>query len=309
MGSVRRGPRKHKRKGEAELPCPLQGIGKVASLRRRLLRGHASMLDTWIAERFADCPASGRTQPLVLSCRPIREPDGEARDFVVKAEGLPEMYGAKLYAELFGNLLARSMGIATPDPALVEIPRELVPLIRLSLAGLGRSAVPNAGLAAGSRFLGPGAAPPATRQPMQRSEIAEAALIYAFDMAVQNPDRLASNPNCIAHRGRFYAIDFETCFSFALMLPLGGQPRPWKVSEHRLYPRHDHLFGETLRGARIDWEPIEHATASMTEGGLRALTVCVPSQWKSHEDRILAHLLELAAHSSDFVEELRRSLA
>ncbi len=266
------------------------------------------MIETWIAEGYRDTMAKGKTEPLVLSCRPQADPAGESREFVVKAVGCPEVYPESLYNEAFGCLLAREVfQVTAPEPVLVEIPQELLPLIESSLAYGGRGRVPIVGLGVGSEFLARGQAVPPTLSTLKESELQDAAFIYAFDHAVQNPDRKVNNPNCLSDGARFFAIDFELCFSFThLIFPMG---KPWEVTRHKLYPSDPHLFGSTLAGTEVDWSPVANAVASISESRLKRLTSCIPSAWIKNEPKIFGHLLELADHSAAFVDELRRSLS
>ena len=52
---------------------------------------------------------------------------------VVKALGHPELTEANLFCEVFGNLLARELGIATPAPALVNLSAEVLVQVIMNL--------------------------------------------------------------------------------------------------------------------------------------------------------------------------------
>jgi hypothetical protein len=85
------------------------------------------VLYTWNAERLEHVLTSGRTRPLVISCARVTpaaideaeellEDSSDHKRFVVKALGHPEITEQNLFSELFGNLLARELDVATPRP-------------------------------------------------------------------------------------------------------------------------------------------------------------------------------------------------
>jgi hypothetical protein len=80
-------------------------------------------------------------------------PSPVSRTFVVKALGLPEVTRLGLICELFGNLLAREVGVTTPAPALVDIDADAADALNTSLAPRGLSIQP--GLAVGCMYLRP----------------------------------------------------------------------------------------------------------------------------------------------------------
>ena len=186
------------------------------------------MLDIWEAERLEDVLGNGRTQPLVIGC--VRRTttatgadelgpgggSGSRRSMVVKSLGLPEVTQGGRCAELFGNLLARELGVDTPAPALVDLAPEFIEAIKPALSPRGLHPLP--GLAAGCEYFQGGFASAVRGAKLAPEELAQAARIYAFDLLVQNPDRRPEKPNCAQRGVRFIAYDFEMAFSFLLVI-------------------------------------------------------------------------------------------
>ena len=97
------------------------------------------MLQTFEARRLEFVLEKGRTRPLVIQCRrkPLAPDEGQDNDrvskkpflMVVKAIGLPEVNEINLFCEVVGNVLAREMGVNTPNPALVYLTPEFVKML------------------------------------------------------------------------------------------------------------------------------------------------------------------------------------
>jgi hypothetical protein len=96
---------------------------------------------TWIADTYLGRAPSGRSRVLRLSCyRESEEADNRA-EFFVKAIGLPEITEQHLFNEAVGNLLARELGILTPDVGLIEIAEDFalsLPCVRKLSSCLSR---------------------------------------------------------------------------------------------------------------------------------------------------------------------------
>jgi hypothetical protein len=83
-------------------------------------------MKTWEATRLEKVMENGRTKPLLVECErngSIEDDDDEdgfqRAMFLIKSPGHPQVTEHTMFCELFGNLLARNFGIATPAPALV----------------------------------------------------------------------------------------------------------------------------------------------------------------------------------------------
>jgi HipA-like kinase len=221
---------------------------------------------------------------------------------IVKAKGLPEITESKLFNEVFGNLLAQELGITTPTPCLVEISSEFLAANKPNLSEHHQRV--QSGLAVATERL-EGLLPIPSDAQLSPDELSQAALIYAFDLLVQNPDRRVDNPNCARHGDRLVAYDFEMSFSF--ILAILGKEDPWEVSKHGINDKH--MFRSALRRTtRANWRYFIRALESLTDERLNCLDQGLPDSWKQNLTRILGHICDVRSHLSEFELELQRSL-
>lgn len=188
-----------------------------------------TMIAVWDALFIEESLEAGRTRPLVLSCE-SRTPGAPERGvFVVKAPGLPEVDGIFCCRELMGHMIARAVGLRTPEPAIIEISDDFVNVTRRELAALGLSI--SSGPAFGCRRLVSLAN--VTRSTTNAPErLSEAARIYAVDMMLQNHlfwDALRRQP--IDWSGTLDAI--ETLDDARLQAIGEAIPRGWACGERR----------------------------------------------------------------------------
>lgn len=163
-----------------------------------------------------------------------------------------------------------------------------------------------AGVAAGCEYFAGGYSNIVT-QSLSAEERQQATVIYAYDLLVQNPDRTQLRPNCAMLSERFKVFDFETSFSFILLI--GSQEEPWEVSKHGLASKH--LFHSVLRRDKltVDWRPFIKSLRKIDGDRLDQLTEGLPQNWLEHMDRINTHLLKVVGNAHQFELELRRSLS
>ena len=83
-------------------------------------------MDIWEARRLDRIQDAGRTYPLIVECVGPQPATTQRRSFIVKALALPEIKESSLGFELVGNLLARRLGVDTPEPVLVHLSPEFV---------------------------------------------------------------------------------------------------------------------------------------------------------------------------------------
>jgi hypothetical protein len=260
----------------------------------------------WYVDRLIDPMPIGRTRPLIADCVAIG-PDDEAiehRTMVIKTLGLPEITDSGLFAEYFGSLLAIEFGIDAAQPELVSLDADL---LNTSAESLERWRLrPRAGLAVGLDYR-PAMLPLNSLRPIRgRPELDDAALIYAFDLLTQNPDRRTDNHNCATRRGRLVAYDFEMAFSFLLPI-VGGAAEPWRVSA--LPFRTEHLFWPALRDgmAWADWAPAVAAVVAVDDR-VEQLVEFLPEHWRLSGRSVRDHLHTVRQNIEAFHDELQRSL-
>jgi hypothetical protein len=229
--------------------------------------------------------------------------------------GLPEMRETGLFNEVIGNLLARKVGVDTPEPVLVHLSQEFVEASHLvidrhdGLKNKGSKLLP--GYGAGCEFLSPGLLTLERGGDLTDNQLPQAMRIYAFDLMVQNIDRSFESdrrPNCGYFGNRLVAYDFEMCFSF--VLSLFNPHKAWEVSRHRLNT--PHIFYSQLRKylckQKVDFRPFINDLAALDLAEVAEIMQNLPQGWGMYSSKVKAHLHEVISNHSDFELELNRSL-
>lgn len=246
----------------------------------------------------------GRTGPLVLTCARDQDPAPVPAQFLVKALGLNEITVASLRNEVLGGLLARKCGLSAPRVALIRIDADAAAALNQSLRQRGVQVQP--GLAVGSEYVRSGLAGVGRFGAVPASAEEERALLYAFDLLVQNPDRRPDNPNCAIRAGHLMPYDFELCFTFLLLLGGGGDP--CDIAKHGIGQKH--LFFSGLKGTAVDFKPFIAALAKITPKLLDQMVALLPVEWRDDQVlRIREHILAVRSRRKEFEIALLRSLA
>jgi hypothetical protein len=205
--------------------------------------------------------------------------------------------------EVLGNLLARSFGLTTPEPALVVIPDELAEAANAQVRESGRFLALKPGVASGCRkvaLLANVAQGLGTELPNP-----EAALqVFAFDMLAQSADRSAARPNCAIDGSGYIVFDFEQCFALDGRLIEPGDP--WRPCARGLAVQH--VFYPGLRGRSIKREELAAGLARLTPAVLQRRIAELPPTWQAEASRVASHVECVRKHADDFVEDLAEAL-
>ncbi len=254
-----------------------------------------------------DSPNSGRTHPLRVSCTNIDYDD--PNDFHVKAKNLPEVTDNNLFCELIGNIIARRVGVLTPEPAIIRITKDFVEVFADRI--VHGSLIPGYGV--GAEYLKPQFTPIVPPFNFTAGQLNQAVRMYAYDMLVQNPDRSNTHgrsPNCAIHANQLIAFDFEFSFNFCFLTLFGQQYDPWEICSIGLH--RNHLLFQTLRDAwrdmRIDFSPFIQSLNELHQLDLAQFMQYFPSINRTHIDKIEDHMCLMIAHSAEFQDQLYRSL-
>lgn len=272
---------------------------------------------TWEAERFEEEKQSGRTRPLVIECsRTVVDPDRIRDGNLVATETISRLMLVKsvntqldsqgLFSELYGNMLARELGVYTPEPGFVNISPEFVDSLQMTPTTRNIRISPGIGI--GCEYMR-GLAPIVPSASHDLQELADIQAIYGVDMLIQNPDRRTGKPNCSSHQGRILAYDFELGFSFLLPLFFAQKPGAWEVDKQGIHS--DHFFHKELkqRQAELDWSPFIDRLRQFTPDWLTAFFIATPEPWRGYADRVIRHMNEIHTNLEDFESALIRSLS
>lgn len=256
--------------------------------------------EIWRATEFESVFERSRTKPLVLWCE-HKDDDGkvESKRFLVKSPGHPEVLESNLFAELFGNLLARELGIQTPRPAIIVLTEPLVKSIQPLLP---KEIQLRVGFGVGCEYLSP-ITPLLSDWKMPLALRPQASMIYGLDLVTANVDRRIGNSNCALWNQALLAYDFECSFSF--LHALFG-PRPWIVSQ--LGIAQHHVFQRELKAVGTDWAPFINAFKLLDARRFDEIVKDFPIPWLSNSQRVFEYLLEAGEHHAQLAFELETSL-
>ena len=278
------------------------------------------MLEEWDADWLEEEKKNGRTRPLVIHCsRSVTSEEGEEADEnVVSNDALEcqmlvkvqnnEVTERHLFAEVYGNLLAREFGVSTAQPALIRISPEFVESLKMTDIGKHLTIAP--GIAVGCEYI-KGMSPIALSASRNNEELADIQAIYGVDLLSQNPDRRPSKTNCASFQGGILAYDFELSFSF--LWPIFGViPAAWAVHEQGI--NKGHLFYQELKrrqmseqtqGAKgLDWKPFLTILQSLTPEKLSTYFKPVFPEWANYAEQVKTHIGEIRTNIQKFEDAL-----
>lgn len=247
-------------------------------------------------DRVAD---QGRTGPILSACEAV---GGEEFEAFVKLSAGCDQTVVNLAREVIAACLAADLGLPVPEPWLVEIPPEIIPIVSdAQLADKLRRSCP---VAFGStRTPGFSIWKTGERLPDAMRQVALGVLL--FDAIIQNPDRRVENPNCLVRGNDLRIIDHELAFAHRLVLL--WQP-PWILGSMKdLETPGRHIFVRELKGAPIDFAPIKSRWAALSHTRLQEYEGSIPQEWAAARPDIDA-ALKLIADARDNIDGCIREL-
>jgi hypothetical protein len=227
---------------------------------------------------------------------------------VVKFSAFCDQQEENLAMEAIAACLAGDLGLPIPEPFLVIIPDEWIPIVpgderRRRIGASAR-------LAFGSRLVTGGYSvwTPDTR--ISEGMTDTAAAVFAFDAIIQNPDRRTDNPNCLVRGENIRIFDHELAFGHRLML--NWQP-PWAEGGlNWMETKGRHIFRSELHQTVVDFEAIRAAWTTITEDRLDEYKRSIPQEWTTVAARVEAaiSLVRAARENVDAcMKEIQRVLS
>jgi hypothetical protein len=253
----------------------------------------------WQVETVLGASEVGRSRALILHCRS----DSDTRDLLVKTvdTGITD---TGLFCEFFGNIVAREIGLSTPEPALVAIDASTAAMINAAPIVRAKGKKVDTGTGVGCEYIRP-APLPARTSGLSAAQLEEAALIYSYDLLVHHPDRRITNPNVFLFKERFIAIDFDLTFSF--LWDIFGSIPAWEVSKLKFVS--DHFFFKLMRDSKIPWGEVLPKALSYDADKLDVFVQKLPERWHDHGRRVIDHLRLVKDHETEFRWELLRTVS
>lgn len=243
---------------------------------------------------------SGSNRPLLV--RAVNKADGNRADCVLKPNGGERMGLEAMLREVVAAYWARSWGIHTVEPVLLQVDADL---IRVSQGQewyelLSRSTGVNYGsiYLSNYRTLLSG-------QPLNREEFKQAQMIFAFDVFIQNADRRKQKPNLMSNGQNLVIFDHELAFSYTKLIIKPSEP--WNVKlegwieEMFLYP--------LIKGKLLPESQIEASLSSMADEMLwKILEQALPSELCTLDEyqEIKQFCTSVAGHANPFTKNLQK---
>lgn len=243
----------------------------------------------------------GLNQPFLVIGQPSE--GGKRCSIVVKSRAGYANRPDAMVRELFSLLLARELGLTTPEPVLVEFQDgfDWVAADHPVHAELIRQSF---GWNVGTVHLGDGWKPwvQGSAPRSLASETLETA--YAFDAMVQNSDRESDNPNLLWRGEELALLDFDKAFAFLRLEE--HEDRPWRktlirqnLDRHSLYPHLPALVDGKILGQNL-WDTFEEWWLVSPTGLISAEIAAGLSDPDLDLPRLEGYLKKLATAADDF---------
>lgn len=251
-----------------------------------------AILEKYEALTFHKPMARGLTKPFLVSA--ISEQTGDTADLVVKPRAGYANRQDAIYKEIFSTVLARELGLFTPEPVIVDIPEGLE---------FGAGDYPESkemieqsyGLNYATVFLGSdwktwtnGANPSSIESDALESS-------FCFDALVQNTDRRADNPNLMWKGGELATLDFDKAFGYGEREMKEVIPM-LMIQQHVLCKhfkgRGDERIGTALWDAWEEWKCSNSAEKLISNDGIEA-------PLKNIQDSALSSMLQYLKEFED----------
>jgi hypothetical protein len=205
--------------------------------------------------------------------------------------------------ELFSLMLARQLGLNTPEPVWLEL-----------VDGFDWSATDHGGYPElirqsigwnlGTIHLGSGWKPWIKGRAPASIPAVSLETAYAFDAMVQNSDRMADNPNLLWREDELAVLDFDKAFAWLRVTEQEAKPW-WKTLERQTllnHCLHSHLPSADKRpiiGQEL-WDEFEEWCLNGASGLISQEIITEISDPDLDLPRIEAYLMKLAAAADDF---------
>ena len=214
------------------------------------------MLERYEATKFHRAMKRGFTSPFLISA--VHVTTGVEEVLVVKSRaGYKNRQGA-IFKEIFSTLLARELGIQTPEPVIVHLPEgfEFAAADDKHISELIKS---SEGLNFATIHLGNDWKP--WNKGRSRSiSTDDLETIYSFDALIQNADRKVDNPNLQWKGDQVVALDFDRALDY---VDSQTMDKAWRtviamlqVKEHVLHSDINHGDPEKKTGQDL-WDSLE----------------------------------------------------
>jgi len=248
---------------------------------------------------IGDPKTSGKSSPFQIRC----ESSNGSCDYVVKLWAHPELWLGKhaLAREVYGSMLAKTLGLNTPDIAFIDIepdfylsqPNSKSELLRISTGlNFGSSFIPQAKIFS---------------SPVPPTKHALAVKIFCFDMFIGNMDRRVGKPNLFDLPDGYMVYDHEQAFPFSRpQLMLGGYPPGWEYIKEAW--SRDHILFSSIheRDCGHEIEEFIQIAGYISDEIIDTIEEQIPEDWRTDND--LQNIKLYLANTRENMQLFKRSL-
>jgi hypothetical protein len=228
------------------------------------------MLKQLEATQYLETQITGLSRPAQLRCGAA----GNEIDVITKFKSSVRNREVSLGTEFICSMIARDLGLTTPQPYAVNISKEFAETVSGFPGDLMRRSL---GLNFGSEFLADySVLQPDTQLP--QSLHGQAGEIFAFDILIQNYDRQTSNPNLLFNRKKLVLIDHESAFSPILEL------KNCTFAALHLEIFYQHVLFGSLDKTATDYTHFTNNLEKLTTQRISAYIEAVPDEWKRESE-------------------------
>lgn len=245
---------------------------------------------------------SGANKPLLITGT---DNNGNKGDYVVKFRGAARMSNEACLRELLAAFIATQMEIRVVTPAIVNISQDFVDLLKGN--DTWQYASKSLGLNYSSEYLKKYSTI-LPSQELNNSQLGYAQTIFAFDVALQNPDRTVEKPNMLTDGTEIVIYDHELAFSF--VLDIFANPKPWEIRESDLEWINKHCLLLKIKGKEFDFREFSQRFDNLDENFWKTAKNLIPNQWLSNQfNRIKHHFSEICKNKKAFIIELKKLMS
>lgn len=220
---------------------------------------------------------SGRTKPILIQAV---DREGNHRELVAKITSKQFDKGA-LTRELVASKLACRFGLETPEPVLLNVPRNFR---ELNLPSSVEAAIEGGFFPTFATQYLPMLSAFISGKKLNERHIPVACEIFTFDSMIVNRDRSEfGSVNCLTDSNRFVLIDHETALDGRL-IGSSMYVEPWKP--RALRPMCDvlkHIFFDSIAGRECDFTPVAEKWRSLSHREVDQVLADVPAVWEAEE--------------------------
>lgn len=241
---------------------------------------------------------AGRSRPIAINCS--RVGDLSIVEYIVKLYGDLDFGKHSLARELLGSLLASYFNLTTPEPAIIDISRNLAE--NEDDPDIAHKLVQSLGYNFGSKTIETGAFSPVSS--LSDEALPQAVSIICFDSLIMNSDRRPEKPNMFETREGYIVFDHELAFPYSNpQTMLGGVPNPWELSGTNATTIRNHFFYKDLSESDLNFDPFINKLKELDDVTLDEMINKLPIEWRTDQLDPIVRYISTARENADLMKK------